>query len=125
MPVNLPRKAARTATVAALLDTDHRTRLLGWALTALRERRIAKAKSSELTRCAAEFTQLANVQLEYAKALGEKRPVYVGPLPSLAGVLRLLERGLVDEALRESDRLRAQLTPILAEARRRLHAARQ
>lgn len=125
MLVNLPRKAARTATVAALLDTDQRTRVLGWAVSALRERRIAKAKSSELTRCAGEFTQLANVQLEYAKALGEKRPVYVGPLPSLAGVLRLLERGLVDEALQESERVRAELEPILAEARRRLHAARQ
>jgi hypothetical protein len=125
MPVNLPRKAARTATVAALLDSDHRTRLLGWAVSALRERRIAKAKSSELTRCAGEFTQLANVQLEYAKALGEKRAVYVGPLPSLAGVLRLLEHGLVDEALQESGRVRTELAPILAEARRRLHAARQ
>lgn len=125
MPVTLPRKAARMATVAALLDTDHRTRLLGWAVTALRERRIAKAKSSELTRCAGEFAQLANVQLEYAKALGEKRPVYVGPLPSLAGVLRLLERGLVEDALQESGRVRAQLTPILVEARRRLNAVRQ
>ena len=125
MPVNLTEKAGRTATVATLLDSDRRTRTLAWAITALRERRIGKAQSSELTRCVAEFTKLANVQLEYGKAVRDKRPVYTGQLPSLAAVLALLERGLVDEALRESDRLRAELSPILAEARRRLHAARQ
>jgi len=121
----LPEKPARAASVAALLETEQRTRLLGWAITALRERRINKAQSSELTRCAAEFSKLANVQLEYSKALAEKRPVYTGPLPSLAGVLRLLERNLVAEALRESERLRGALAPIVTEARRRLHAARQ
>ena len=123
--MNLPQKAGRTATVAALLDTDQRTRLLAWAITALRERRIQRAQSSALTRCAADFTQLANLQLEYAKAVGEKRAVYAGALPSLVAVLRLLEQGLVDEALRESERVRGELVPILWEARRRLQAARQ
>lgn len=123
--MNLPEKATRAATVAALLDTEQRTRLLAWALEALRERRIGKAQSAELTRCAAEFAQLANVQMEYTRAVGEKRPVYAGRLPSLAGVLAFLERNLVDEALREAGRIRAELAPILAEARRRLHLARQ
>jgi hypothetical protein len=63
--------------------------------------------------------------MEYGKAVGEKRPVYTGPLPSLGAVIALLERGRVDEALRESERVRAALSPILGEARRRLHAARQ
>lgn len=124
MRVNLPQKAARPATVAALLEAGERTRVLAWAICALRERRISKTQSAQLTRCAAEFTKLANVQMEYARALEEKRPVYTGPLPSLAGVLALLERSLVEAALREGERLRAELAPILAEARRKLHAAR-
>ena len=123
--MSLLEKAGRAATVSALLDTDHRTRLLAWAISALRERRIQRPQSSALTRCAADFTQLANLQLEYAKALGEKRAVYTGPLPSLAGVLRLLEQDLVDEALRECERIRGELEPVLWEARRRLQAARQ
>ena len=125
MRVNAPQSAARPASVAALLDTEQRTRLLGWAISALRERRITKAQGTQLTRCAAEFTKLANVQLEYAKAIGERRAVYAGPLPSLAGVAALLEGNRVDDALRESERLRAELAPILAEARRRLHEARR
>ena len=123
--MNLLQKAGRTATVAALLDTDQRTRLLAWAITALRERRIHRPQSSALTRCAADFTQLANLQLEYTKAVGGKRAVYTGPLPSLLGVLGLLERGLVDEALREGERVRAELAPILWESRRRLQGVRQ
>ena len=123
--MNLPEKAARTASFAALVDSELRTRLLAWAICALRERRIDKRQSSELTRCAAEFTKLANVQLEYAKALGERREVYTGALPSLVRLLTLLDRNLVDPAVRESARLRAELAPILVEARRRLHAARQ
>jgi hypothetical protein len=123
--MSLAEKAGDAAAVAALIDSEHRTRVLAWAISALRERRIAKAQSSELTRCAAEFTKLANVQLEYAKAVGAKRPVHPGPLPSLAGLLALLEQSLVAEALRESARIRAELASILAEARRRLHGARQ
>jgi hypothetical protein len=123
--MNLPEKTRAAAAVAALTGTEHRTRVLGWAISALRERRIVRAHSSELTRCAAEFTKLATVQLEYAKAVGEKRPVYAGALPSLAGVLALLEQNRVDDAMRESERLRAELAPILAEARRRLQDARQ
>jgi len=123
--VNFPQRAGRAATVAALLESDARTRLLAWAVTALRERRITKGKASELTRCAGEFTKLSNVQLEYAKAIGERRPVYAGALPSLGAVLRLLERNLVDEALRESARLRLEVAQIVAEARRRLHEARR
>ena len=73
----------------------------------------------------ADNLELANVQLEYAKAVGEKRAVYTGALPSLAGILLLLDRKLIDPAVRESARLRAELAPILAEARRRLHAARE
>lgn len=125
MRVNLPQNAGRAATVAALLESDHRTRLLAWAVSALRDRRISKTQGSELTRCAAEFAKLANLQLEYTKAVGEKRTVYSGPLPPLASVLNLLEHGLVDEALHHSGRLRAELAPILAEARRRLHGARR
>ena len=123
--MNLPQKAARAATFASLVDSESRTRVLAWAVTALRERRIAKSQASDINRCAADFAALATVQLEYAKAVGEKRAVYSGPLASLAGVLRLLERSLVDEALRESARLRLELAPVLAEARRRLHAARR
>jgi hypothetical protein len=123
--MSLAEKRSPAAAVAALTETGQRTRILAWAVAALRERRIAKAQGSELTRCAAEFTKLANVQLEYAKAVGEKRPVYAGPLPSLAGVLALLEQNRVDDALRESGRLRTELAPILAEARRRLLEARQ
>lgn len=125
MRVNLPQRAGRAATVAQLLDADARTRVLAWAVSALRARRIGKAQASELTRCAAEFAKLANVQLEYGKAVAGRRAVYAGPYPSLAGVLRLLERNLVDEALQESGRLRGELAPILVEARRRLHAARR
>ena len=124
MRVTQPNKAGRPATVAALLEAGERTRVLAWAICALRERRISKAQSAELTRCAAAFTQLANVQMEYARAVEERRPVYTGPLPSLTGLLGLLERALVEAALRESERLRAELAPILADARRRLHAAR-
>ena len=123
--MNLPQKAARAATFAALVDSESRTRLLAWTVDALRERRIGKAQASEVNACAADFAKLANVQLEFAKAVGEKRAVYTGPLPSLAALLRLLERNLVEEALRESARLRAELGPILGEARRRLHAARR
>lgn len=123
--MNLRQRAGRTATVASLLDSDRRTRVLAWAVSALRERRIGKAQASELTRCAAEFAKLANLQLEYAKVLGEKRPVYSGPLPPLASVLMLLEHGLVDEALHHSQQLRSELAPIVAEARRRLHDARR
>ena len=122
--MSLAEKSGEAA-IAALLDTEQRTRVLAWAVSALRERRLAKPQSSELTRCAAEFTKLANVQMEYAKAIREKRPVYAGPLPSLAGLLALLEQNQVDEALREAGRLRGELAPILAEARRRLHQARQ
>ena len=118
-------RAGRAATFAALVDSDHRTRILGWAVVALRERRINKAQGSEINRCAAEFAKLANVQLEYAKAIGDKRPVYTGPFPSLVKLARLLERNLVAEALQESERLRDELARILAEARRRLHAARR
>jgi hypothetical protein len=125
MRVTLPQKAARAATFAALVDSEQRTRMLAWAVTALRERRIHKPQASELNRCAADFAKLANVQLEYAKATGERRAVYTGPLPSLAGMLRLLEHSLVAEALREGERLRNELAPILADARRRLHAARR
>ena len=116
---------AGQAAVAALIDSEHRTRVLAWAITALRERRIDKAQSSELTRCTAEFTKLANVQLEYARAVGEKRPVYAGPLPTLAGLLALLEQNQLDRALEEGSRLRDELGPILAEARSRLHEARR
>lgn len=123
--MNLPQKAARAATFAALVDSESRTRILAWTVNALRERRIGKAQASGVNGCAADFAKLANVQLEYAKAVGEKRAVYTGPLPSLAALLRLLERNLVEEALRESARLRAELGPILGEARRRLHAARR
>lgn len=123
--MSLVEKAGQAAAVAALLDTEHRTRVLAWAISALRERRIDKTQSSELTRCAAEFTKLANVQLEYAKAVGEKRPVYTGRLPPLAGLMALLERNLVDTAVREAARLRAELGSILTEARRRLHEARR
>lgn len=123
--MNLPQKAGRAATFAALVDSEQRTRVLAWAVTALRERRIDKSQASDLNRCAADFAKLANVQLEYAKTVGEKRPVYSGPLPSLAAVLRLLEHDFVDGALHESDRVRAELAPILADARRRLHAARR
>ena len=123
--MNLPQKAARAATFAALVDSESRTRILAWTVDALRERRIGKAQASEVNACAADFAKLANVQLEFAKAVGEKRAVYSGPLPSLAALLRLLERNLVEEALRESARLRAELGPILGEARRRLHAARR
>lgn len=123
--MSLPQKAARPATFAALVDSESRTRILAWAVTALRERRIDKSQASEVNRCAADFARLANVQLEYARALGEKRAVYTGPLPSLAAVLGLLERNLVGEALQESGRLRAELAPILGDARRRLHIARR
>lgn len=123
--MSLAEKTAAMAAVAALLDTEQRTRVLAWAVSALRERRLGKSQSSELTRCAAEFTKLANVQLEYASAIGAKRPVYTGSLPSLAGLLALLDQNLIDEALHESARLRAELAPILAEARRRLHEARR
>lgn len=123
--MSLAEKAGEAAAVAALIDTEHRTRILAWAVSALRERRIARSESTELTRCAAEFTKLANVQLEYAKAIGAKRPVYSGALPALAGLLALLEQNLIDPALRESARLRTELAPILAEARRRLHEARR
>lgn len=123
--MNLPEKAARAATFAALVESDGRTRILAWTVNALRERRIDKAQASDLNACAADFAKLANVQLEYAKAVGEKRAVYTGPLPSLAAMLRLLERNLVAEALRESARLRAELAPILGDARRRLHGARR
>jgi len=41
------------------------------------------------------------------------------------GLIALLEQNLVDAALREGARLRAELAPILAEARRRLHEARR
>lgn len=123
--MSLAEQHGRAATVAALLDTEHRTRVLAWAVCALRERRIGRTQSSELTRCAAEFTKLANVQMEYARAIGAKRAVYTGALPSLAGLLALLEQNLLDEALRESVRLRAELAPIIAEARRRLHAVRR
>jgi hypothetical protein len=116
---------AGQAAVAALIDSEHRTRVLAWAITALRERRIDKTQSSELTRCTAEFTKLANVQLEYARAVGEKRPVYAGPLPTLAGLLALLEQNQLDRALEEGSRLRDELGPILAEARSRLHEARR
>lgn len=122
--MTLREKAGRTATVAMLLEAEQRTRVLGWAISALRERRIGSKQSSELTRCAGEFTKLANLQLEYLKAAGGRRPVYAGLLPSLSGVLRLLEHQRVDEALRESERLCTELAPILVEARRRLHAAR-
>lgn len=123
--MSLAEKAGDAAAVAALLDSEHRTRILAWAVSALRERRVGKPQSGELTRCAAEFTKLANVQLEYAKAIGAKRPVYTRPLPSLAGLLVLLDQNLIDAALEESARLRAQLAPVLAEARRRLHEARR
>ncbi len=123
--MNLPPKAARAATFASLVEGEQRTRLLAWAVTALRERRIDQSQAGALNRCAADFAKLANVQLEYAKAVAEKRAVYSGPLPSLAAVLRLLERNLVDEALRESERLRVELARILADARHRLHAARR
>jgi hypothetical protein len=123
--MSLAEKSAAAAAVAALLDSQQRTRLLGWTVEALRERRIDKAQASELTRCAAEFTKLANVQLEYAKALGAKRPVYEAALPPLAGLLALLEEGRVEAALREGARLRAELAPVLAQARRRLHQARR
>ncbi len=123
--MSLAEKAGRAAAVAALLDTELRTRVLGWAVSALRERRIAKRQSAALTRCVGEFTQLATVQLEYAKAMGAKRPVYTGPLPSLAGLLALLEQNLVDEAVRESARVRAAIASIILEARRRLHEARR
>jgi hypothetical protein len=39
-------------------------------------------------------------------------------------VLALLEENLVAEAVRESARLRGELAPVIAEARRRLHGAR-
>lgn len=123
--MSLAEKAGRAATAAALVDTELRTRVLGWAISAQHERRIAKAESAELTRCVGTFTQLATVQLEYAKAVGAKRPVYTGPLPSLAGLLALLEQNLIEEALRESVRLRAGVASILPEARRRLHEARR
>ena len=123
--MSLAEKTGHAAAVAALLDSGQRTRVLAWAVSALRDRRIDKAISSEITRCAAEFTKLANVQLEYSKAVGEKRPVYVGPLPSLAALLALLEQNLLGAALRECTRLRAELAPILAAARRRLHEARR
>lgn len=123
--MSLAEKTGHAAAVVALLDSGPRTRVLAWVVSALRERRIDKAMSAELTRCASEFTKLANVQLEYAKALGEKRPVYVGPLPSFAALLALLEQNFVGPALRESARLRAELAPILVAARRRLHEARR
>ena len=122
--MSFAEKTSSPAGVAALLDAGHRTRVLAWVASALRERRVGRTQSSELTRCAGEFTKLANVQLEYARAIGAKRPVHTGPLPSLAGLLALLDQNLIDDALRESARLRAQLGPILAEARRRLHEAR-
>jgi len=123
--MSLAEQSEAAAAVAALLDTEQRTRLLAWAIGALRERRIDQAKAAELTRCAAEYTKLANVQLEYAKAVRAERPVCAGPLPSLIGLIALLEQNLVDAALREGARLRAELAPILAEARRRLHEARR
>jgi hypothetical protein len=123
--MSLPQKAARPASFAALVDSESRTRILAGTVTALRERRIDQAQAGELNRCVADFAKLANVQLEYARALGERRPVHAGPLPLLAAVLRRLERQLVAEALQESARLRAELAPILADARRRLHAARR
>lgn len=123
--MTLPEQAGRPATFATLVDSELRTRILAWTIAALRERRIDKLQGSQLTRCAAEFTKLANVQLEYAKAVGEKREVYLGALPSPVRLLTLLDRNLVDPAVRESARLRAELAPILVEARRRLHAARQ
>lgn len=123
--MSLAEESGAAAAVAALLDSQPRTRLLAWALEALRERRIDKVQASQLTRCAAEFTKLANVQLEYAKAIGAKRPVYKAALPSLAGLLALLEENLVEAALREGARLRVELAPVLAEARRRLHEARR
>jgi hypothetical protein len=122
--MSLAEHSGEAAAVAALLDTEHRTRMLAWAVSALRERRIRRAESTELTRCAAEFTKLSNIQMEYAKAVGAKRAVYLGALPSLAGVLALLEENLVAEAVRESARLRGELAPVIAEARRRLHGAR-
>lgn len=123
--MSLAEKSGPAAAIAALLDTEQRTRVLAWAIGALRERRIGKAQSAELTRCVGEFTKLANVQLEYAKAVGAKRPVYAGTMPSLAAVLALLEQNRVEAALRESGRLRAELAAILLEARRRLHEARR
>ena len=45
--MNLPQKAARAATFAALVDSESRTRLLAWTVDALRERRIGKAQASE------------------------------------------------------------------------------
>jgi hypothetical protein len=123
--MTLPEPVGRPATFATLVDSELRTRVLAWTLAALRERRIDKIQGSQLTRCAAEFTKLANVQLEYAQAVGEKREVYTGALPSLVRLLTLLDRNLVDPAVRESARLRTELAPILLEARRRLHAARQ
>jgi hypothetical protein len=123
--MRLAAKTSPAAAMAALLDAGARTRMLAWAVSALRERRIAKSQAREFTRCAAEFTKLSCLQLEYAKTVGEKRPVYIGGIPSLAGVLALLEQNFVDQALLESARLRAVLSPILAEARRRLHQARR
>lgn len=123
--MSLAEKAGEAAAVAALTETEHRTRLLAWTVSALRERRIGRTESSALTRCVAEFTQLANVQLEYAKAVSAKRPVFTGSLPSLAGLLALVEQSLVDAALLECRRLRAEMAPILAEARRRLNEARR
>jgi hypothetical protein len=122
--MSLAEQASQAAAVAALLDCEHRTRVLAWAVGALRERRIGKPQSVELTRCVGEFTKLANVQLEYAKAVGAKRPVYTGPMPSVAGLLALLEQNRIDAALRESAQLRAEVATILVEARRRLHQAR-
>jgi hypothetical protein len=123
--MRLAQKKSPAAAIAALLDSGARTRMLAWAVTALRERRIAKGQASELTRCAAEFTKLSCLQLEYVKAVGEKRPVYAGPLPSVVGLLALLDENLVEQALRESARLRSELSSIVAEARRRLHEARR
>ena len=112
------------AAVEALTETEERTRLLSWAVTALRARRIGKEEASELTRCAGEFTKLANLQLEYAKALGAPRAVITTPLPSLDRLLRLLDANKTLEAMFESSRLREALAPLIAEARRNLHAVK-
>jgi hypothetical protein len=113
------------AAVEALTDTDYRTRVLSWAITALRARRIGKEEASEITRCAGEFTKLANLQLEYAKAVGAERPVLEGPIPRLEQLLSLLERNKTLEALFESSRLREALAPLIDTARKNLLEARR
>ena len=112
------------AAVEALIDTDQRTRVLSWAITALRARRIGKEEASEITKCAGEFTKLANLQLEYAKAIGAERAVVEGPVPSLERLLSLVERNKTLEALFESSRLCEALAPLTAAARKKLLDAR-